>query len=420
MPEVHVCHAGTCRAAGAEGVLLEIEELASAVGEACKVRESGCLGYCNQAPNVLINRRTIQTRVTSLEKSAAAVAKATGARPDLSDPAVEARLAGLREARARAHAVSVYKWNAALRGRVPRDERVALLAKAGFDNTSWPGTTTPTAIANYTKWSLESATAVSRHSALFRFRSRDLKRGTPHPRGRGRVPNPITWHTTMLAEVGATDEGPLPWVERDYTPVSTAHDWEQGRLDLLVKVYADGVATSWLQAQTPGASEVWFSQPVKTLGVPGLVADGVGFRPKSVLLVLAGTGVVALPQILCHRDPGQMLRISTPKRDQLKVPIDCVYSCREDDPLLLRDVAGHCAAGGDATGVRHLTLLLTPPATSDKAPFPDFEGDATLADALFAGLGNATVRRKRVDASDLAAAYHGLLSKRLAPVFASG
>ena len=70
MPEVHVCHAGTCRAAGAEGVLLEIEELASAVGEACKVRESGCLGYCNQAPNVLINRRTIQTRVTSLEKSA--------------------------------------------------------------------------------------------------------------------------------------------------------------------------------------------------------------------------------------------------------------------------------------------------------------------------------------------------------------
>ena len=30
-----------------------------------------------------------------------------------------------------------------------------------------------------------------------------------------------TWHTTLLAEVGSNGEGPLPWVERDYTPIST-------------------------------------------------------------------------------------------------------------------------------------------------------------------------------------------------------
>ena len=32
------------------------------------------------------------------------------------------------------------------------------------------------------------------------------------------------------------EEGPLPWVERDYTPISTAHEWEQGRCDILIKV----------------------------------------------------------------------------------------------------------------------------------------------------------------------------------------
>ena len=42
-PEIFVCHAGTCRALGAEAVLAEIEELANAVGEKCSVRRSGCL-----------------------------------------------------------------------------------------------------------------------------------------------------------------------------------------------------------------------------------------------------------------------------------------------------------------------------------------------------------------------------------------
>mgnify|MGYP002832821885 CR=1 FL=1 len=51
---------------------------------------------------------------------------------------------------------------------------------------------------------------------------------------------------TLLAEVGANSEGPLPWIERDYTPVSSAKEWETGKCDLLVKVYPDGAATSWL------------------------------------------------------------------------------------------------------------------------------------------------------------------------------
>ena len=41
---------------------------------------------------------------------------------------------------------------------------------------------------------------------------------------------------TLLAEVGPNAEGPLPWVEREYTPVSSAKQWELGRCELLVKV----------------------------------------------------------------------------------------------------------------------------------------------------------------------------------------
>lgn len=73
--------------------------------------------------------------------------------------------------------------------------------------------------------------------------------------------------------VGRNEEGPLPWIERDYTPISTAKEWEQGRcrhcdacaciqvhshihtyayvymhgrVDILIKIYNDGAATSWL------------------------------------------------------------------------------------------------------------------------------------------------------------------------------
>ena len=405
--EVFVCHAGTCRARGAEAVLVEIEELAEAVGADCKVRESGCLGLCSQAPNAVVRTKTGRTKVTehtrltSLEASAKVVERATGVAPDLG--ATNWRLEGLRAERARSHAKSVYHWNAALRGlKAPAfsdPELRQLRADAGYPDGITAAA--PSAIAGYTRWTLEEVNAVSRHSALFSFRSKDLKRGTPHPRGRGRQPVPITWHTTLLALVGANGEGPLPWVERDYTPVSTARDWERGTVDLLVKVYADGLATSWLKTVPVGA-EVWLSKPVKTLDVPALVADGGrAFRPASVLLLLAGTGCVALPQILAHRDPMTKLSISTPKRDQLKVPVDVVLSCRADDPLLVEDVAAWCAEEGDAAGLRNATVLVTP----EGAGPPQFDAAAKAADAVLAASPNAAVVRARLDGALLREAY---------------
>ena len=106
----------------------------------------------------------------------------------------------------------------------------------------------PSKIEMYSKWTLMHVSPVSKHSALYSFESSDLRRGSPHPRGSGRLPVPNTWHTTMLAEIGDNKEGPLPWIERDYTPISTAKDWEQGKLNLLIKVYPDGLATPVLEA----------------------------------------------------------------------------------------------------------------------------------------------------------------------------
>ena len=376
--EILVCHAGSCLRQGAESVLLEIEELAGAVGASCTVEQSGCLGLCNRAPNAIVvkRRRGVQatpkdivkshTRVSSTEVSAAVVKTATGKDPPMDDPVVLERLSGVRAMRVRERAASTFRWNVALnvitkqmadqraaKG-APSSELVsasqALFAKAGFSE-GVAGAEMPASIDHYSQWSLVRVTPMSQHSAVFHLESKDRRRGTPHPRGGGRPPpRPITWHTTMLAEVGSNQEGPLPWIERDYTPISSAKEWDAGKCDLLVKVYPDGAATSWLHrtliqspAHAPQADAlVWLSQPVKTLSLPSLVAGDGAFAPGSVLLLLAGTGVVALPQILQARDPARKLGISVPRRDQLTVPIDLVLSCREDDVLMVSQLTQWC------------------------------------------------------------------------------
>lgn len=230
--EVLVCHAGTCRRRGAEAVLTEIEELVNANGGSgyCTVRQSGCLGYCSEAPNAVVREKrsgatAVHMRIRSMEASAKVVERVTGTKPVLDGPA-SGRLQELRTARARQHAVSVSHWNTALSGLAEqaaqrpalRSELAALLAKAGYPN-GVVGDTMPSAIENYSPWSLQGVTPVSKHSAIFHLTSADRKRGTPHPRGSGRMPEPVTWHTTLIAEVGPNGEGPLPWVEREYTPV---------------------------------------------------------------------------------------------------------------------------------------------------------------------------------------------------------
>lgn len=216
------------------------------------------------------------------------------------------------------------------------------------------------------------------------------------------MPRPNTWHTTLLAEVGKNEEGPLPWIERDYTPISTAKDWERGKVDILIKIYGNGVATSWLHSEAP--KEIWLSKPVRTLSVPGLATSGgMEFRPGSILLLLAGTGVVALPQILHHRDPYYKLGIATPRRDQLQVPVDAIFSFREDDVLCIPQIAEYCR-GGEKDGVRNATLLLT----AKNADPPIFSGvkcgDLVEAESALGHLSNARILRSRLTAELVAEA----------------
>ena len=127
--DVYVCHAGSCLARGAEGVLTEIEELVKAChlsdsDDAIRVRESGCLGYCSQAPNAAVvdrgsrelNSSDVHRRIDSLEASANVARRATGVNLRLEDPELITRCEGLRERRARMRAAEETKWNAALRG----------------------------------------------------------------------------------------------------------------------------------------------------------------------------------------------------------------------------------------------------------------------------------------------------------------
>jgi ferredoxin-NADP reductase len=242
---------------------------------------------------------------------------------------------------------------------------------------------------NYAQWHLERVTKVSKHSAIYHFVSKDRKRGTPNPRGRGRTVWHKTWHTTLLAPVGTNTEGPLPWIERDYTPISTAKAWEEGKVDILIKIYETGLATSWLHKQQLGCS-VWLSQPFKTLSVPSLVVDpeDAAFRPASYLLILAGSGIVAAPQVLHHTHRSTCFGGGPPP---LVAPVSLMYACRQDDVCESRSLIDWCKQGK----LKHCTLVLTEAQEVQTTPFPDVEGvDADIAE--FSALENATVVRSRI------------------------
>jgi ferredoxin-NADP reductase len=242
-------------------------------------------------------------------------------------------------------------------------------------------------IQGYARWRLHSINPVSKHSAVYHFRSNDEARGNPIRSGRGgRTVWSKTWHTTLLAEVGkeSNSEGPLPWIERDYTPISTAQDWVAGRVDLLVKIYEDGAATSWLHRVSAGGQplEVWMSQPMRTMYVPSLTADEsqINRTPQAgVLLLLAGTGVVTAAQVLHHTNAATCFGNTPP----LRAPVSVVYCCRSDDTLMIPNLVSWCKDKQLKQCVVFCTESL-----ACSPPFPDVV-DTDVA-ASFAELGNAS------------------------------
>ena len=295
--EVLVCHAGTCRQAGAEAVLTEIEELVNASGgsDYCTVRQSGCLGYCSEAPNAVVRQKlsrsgtTVHMRLRSMEASAKVAERATGTKLALLDGPANGRLQELRLARARQHAVSACHWNAALNGLAERAaqrpalraELTALLARAGFPDATlatmssnqalpagaWPrlavGGAMPSAIESYSLWSVQGVTPVSQHSAIFHLTSADRKRGTPHPRGNGRLPVPVTWHVTLQASHSGQAEPRAPTPAASPYPSSHSRAASQAR-----RCGARG-------AQGSGPA---VRKPPVGLGCPALAAPSGRFR----------------------------------------------------------------------------------------------------------------------------------------------
>jgi len=119
---------------------------------------------------------------------------------------------------------------------------------------------------------LEKVTRINHNTLLFYLRH-SKSEVLPLPPG-----SPI-WHVTLSALINGKS------VERDYTPLSDWPEWrEQGRIRLLVKIYADGAMTQHLAAQVPSL-------------LPLTSACDSGM-PSHILLFAAGSGVIPMLQII--------------------------------------------------------------------------------------------------------------------------
>ena len=66
-------------------------------------------------------------------------------------------------------------------------------------------------------------------------------------------------------------------VDRDYTPLSSLSEWAGGTMAILIKVYPDGKATSWLHSQPPG-SQAPPTPTLRTAAAPVFEGRNAGRR----------------------------------------------------------------------------------------------------------------------------------------------
>ena len=126
---------------------------------------------------------------------------------------------------------------------------------------------------------------------------------------------------------------------------------------------------------------------MKTLHVPSLAIgdEYINRRHASVLLLVAGTGVVAVPQVLHHANATTCFG----GRPPVTQPVSVIYSCRSDDALLIPELAGLCREGS----LRRCTVLVTA-SQSAKTPFPGV-ADTDVA-AAFSEVDNAVCVNARL------------------------
>lgn len=144
------------------------------------------------------------------------------------------------------------------------------------------------------RWKVVKIVGVSWDSCIYHLENHPP--ASPHP-----LPH-AAWHVDVRFGSAV----------REYTPVSSAQDWEKGRLDLLVKTYADGQVScrfATLQPANDWASLedqtcwVLVSVPKLTLALPALTdTSSSPIAPVSTVcdigIVVGGTGVAPALQLL--------------------------------------------------------------------------------------------------------------------------
>lgn len=309
----------------------DIEELAKVAGN-CKVKRTGCQAKCMSAPNVTVTLNGKQDVYRRVRPNGLAqiVQKA-------SDNATALRKSGSFK--------PSYQERLAKAFMAFRQKHGWTLSKTLKAPNSAAGDSSMFFEEKHTSWRIDKVDAVSRWSAIYRCTSLA-------PTENVLIPGRQTWHVSLFAK-GLSEE----FVGREYTPISTITDWEQGKCDLLVKIYPDGKMTSRLHAKTAG-DEILLSSPKATLQVPSLTVGASSETFSSVLLVVGGTGITAALQVL------EQFRYF----DMQDIPVTLMYSCREDDVLMAPGLDFWALDQGEQP--RKAILALTEPVDTASPPFP--------------------------------------------------
>jgi len=133
------------------------------------------------------------------------------------------------------------------------------------------------------EWQLSGVRALNHDCLCMKF----WRCGKPAPFSapKGRL-DPV-WHVEVLADIGCQK------VSRPYTPISTAQHFADGQLELVVKVYPEGLMTQHLAGLRLGERIV--AQPLPTL--PAFEADRL--LSGETLAILAGGSAVTLALQVC-------------------------------------------------------------------------------------------------------------------------
>lgn len=262
----------------------------------CKVESEWCFGRCGAGPNVLVvkdGQDSFMTDVRTLEETSAAVEQATGRLPVL-DAALASSLRRMRVVHAfeqeLARAEMLAHCSTCTADDVQRNRQLDNAVSIVDKVIGGAGNAHPLLQAQHLKrsmlalrldptgdldctwqrvacWQLDAVEPRSEWSSVFRFSSSDAARGGrgggsgaaarggSGNDGGGISSGARTWHVTLRAELdgrrgddggaeGGTDGAEPEVVLRDYTPLSSEEELDNGVLRLLVKIYRNGKVTS--------------------------------------------------------------------------------------------------------------------------------------------------------------------------------